>query len=126
MLERLARRELDLERGVDQRLCFAFTRLGDEDGALAPLDELLDQRAAELGQHLLGSRPQRARVLDPRGRREPDAVVALEVLDDEREPERLGGDIDVFGAPDEHVARRVDPGGDTGELHRFAVEIVEE
>jgi hypothetical protein len=125
VLERLAVRKEELDRGVRGRRKRIVRVLGHEDGELAALDELLDQRGAELGGHPLCLVAQRRRGLDAGVSRHPDARVAGRMLDDEREAQVRGRPLDVVRRHGDVVARRLDAPGVGDPLHRLPARVVE-
>jgi hypothetical protein len=93
--EGFARRHVDAYRTQDGQALRVIGMLEDHGRDLVALDELFDQDAAESREHAPGLGTERRAVLDARPWNKPDAGVAVVVLGEEREAQRLARGLDL-------------------------------
>ena len=124
VLERLARRELDLDRHKGDRVAVRLRRVGHEHAELAPLDELLHERRSVGGRRPVDLARERTLVLDARITRHADARVALRVLDDQRRTQGLEDVRRLGAAAGGREGRGRNADRMAGELHRNARRVV--
>mmetsp|Transcript_1330 Transcript_1330/g.2516 ORF Transcript_1330/g.2516 Transcript_1330/m.2516 type:complete len:318 (+) Transcript_1330:872-1825(+) len=117
VLERLPGGKLGLDGLECEGLGEVVRIFGDEDGELSAFDELFDEGAAEVGDHLRGHLLQLLEVVDPRFLGHSYGAVAVVMLDNHRIVQRAVGPSDAVAVVCEDEGRSWNSGQESDRLH---------